>query len=287
MRWIASSRVAIVVGPLPRTRRAESPRPIPRSMRPPLTWLSVASALAVTEGSRVAGLVTQVPRRSRSLAVAMSVSRTYASCQRTWESNSHAYSKPAASAWRVSASVRSIVWSGLSVNPNFMGATSALSYCLLSKVQDGGPPMPLAPEDSGSDEVVVGVRAPVAVERPNEIAVRDGVADLLDPPQVFRQPARSGARDEHHLGAVEAEGASSLGKVPVVADVHADLADRGFEDGIAQVPRAEVVLLPEALDVRDMRLAVLAEVGPVGIDHGRGVVVDARGLLVLLVHRHD
>ena len=112
------------------------------------------------------------------------------------------------------------------------------------------------------------------------------MADLLDPPQVFRQPARSGARDEHHLGAVEAEGASSLGKVPVVADVHADLADRGFEDGIAQVPRAEVVLLPEALDVRDMRLAVLAEVGPVGIDHGRGVVVDARGLVVLLVHRH-
>ena len=66
----------------------------------------------------------------------------------------------------------------------------------------------------------------------------------------------------------------------VVADVDADLADGGVEDGPAEVPRLEVVLLPEALDLRDVVLAVLAEVGAVGVDHGGGVVVEA-GLLDL------
>ena len=56
MTRIASSSVAIVVGGLPSTRRAESPRPIPRSIRPPLSSSSVASDEAVTLGSRVAGV---------------------------------------------------------------------------------------------------------------------------------------------------------------------------------------------------------------------------------------
>ena len=39
--------------------------------------------------------------------------------------------------------------------------------------------------------------------------------------------------------------------------------------------------------MRDVGLAVLAEVRPVGVDDGRGVVVDPGRLLVLLVHRRD
>ena len=66
--------MAMVVGALPSTRRALSPRPMPRSIRPPLISLSVASALAVTLGSRVAGLVTQVPSRSRWVLIAIIVS---------------------------------------------------------------------------------------------------------------------------------------------------------------------------------------------------------------------
>ena len=81
---VASSSVASVVGGLPRTRRAESPRPMPRSIRPCERSWSTASALAVTDGSRVAGFVTQVPRRRRSLAWAMSVRSTYGSFQSTW-----------------------------------------------------------------------------------------------------------------------------------------------------------------------------------------------------------
>src|SRR4026208_1633802 len=89
-------------------------------------------------------------------------------------------------------------------------------------------------------------------------------------------------------GAVEAEGPGALGEVAVVADVDADLADGRLEDRVAHVPGPEVELLPEALDVRDVGLAVLAQVRAVRVDHGGRVVVDARGLRVLLVHRrHD
>src|SRR6266536_3765496 len=103
------------------------------------------------------------------------------------------------------------------------------------------------------------------VDGPNEVAVGHRVADLLDAPEVFAQSARRRARDEHHLRAVEAQGAGALREMAVVADIHADLAHRRLEDGIAQVAGPEVELLPEALDVRDVRLAVLAEVRPVGV----------------------
>ena len=61
---------------------------MPRSMRPPDSSLSTASADAVTVGSRVAGLVTQVPRRRVVVAWAISVSSGYGSRHRTWLSNS-------------------------------------------------------------------------------------------------------------------------------------------------------------------------------------------------------
>ncbi len=85
---VACSNVASVVGFLPITRRALSPRPMPRSIRPPEMILSVAKALAVTVGSRVAGFVTQVPRRMRIVLSAISVRSGYGSSQRTCESKS-------------------------------------------------------------------------------------------------------------------------------------------------------------------------------------------------------
>ena len=74
MTCTACSRSFIDVGGLPRTRRAESPRPMPRSIRPPDSSLRTARVDAVTDGSRVAGLVTQVPSRSVVVASAMRVS---------------------------------------------------------------------------------------------------------------------------------------------------------------------------------------------------------------------
>ena len=61
---------------------------MPRSIRPPDSSLSSASSEAVTDGSRVAGLVTQVPSRRRVVAWAISVSSGYGSRHRTCESNS-------------------------------------------------------------------------------------------------------------------------------------------------------------------------------------------------------
>ena len=88
MTWTASSSIAIVVGGLPRTRMAESPRPIPRSKRPPESSWRTARLDAVTDGSRVAGFVTQVPSRRVVVACAISVSSGYGSRHRTWLSKS-------------------------------------------------------------------------------------------------------------------------------------------------------------------------------------------------------
>src|SRR2546423_1772712 len=57
--------------------------------------------------------------------------------------------------------------------------------------------------------------------------------------------------------------------------------------GAAQVAGPEIELLPEPLDVGDVGLAVRAQVRAVGVDDGGRVVVDAGGLGVFLVHRHD
>src|SRR5436305_14796791 len=84
---------------------------------------------------------------------------------------------------------------------------------------------------------------------------------------------------------MQTEHPSAFGKMPVVADVNTDLADRRVEHRIAHVPRPEVKLLPEAVHVRNVRLAVLAEVFPVSVDDRGGVVADPD--LVLPVHRDD
>src|SRR5215471_7530017 len=126
---------------------------------------------------------------------------------------------------------------------------------------------------------------PDPVDRADEVLVGDRGAGLLEPPQVLRQPPAGRRRIEDDLGAGQAERPPALGEVPLVADVDADPAHRGVEHRVPEVAGAEVVLLPEALHLRDVVLAVLAEEGAVGVDHRGGVVVDA--LLLFLVDRHD
>jgi hypothetical protein len=71
MTWIESRSVASVVGLPLVTRTAESPRPIPHTVRLPNMSLSVAKSEPVTVGSRVAGLVTNGPTRIRSVAASI------------------------------------------------------------------------------------------------------------------------------------------------------------------------------------------------------------------------
>src|SRR2546423_13529003 len=88
---------------------------------------------------------------------------------------------------------------------------------------------------------------------------------LLELPRVGGQAAARGGRVEADRGAVEPERPPALGEVPVVADVHADLTDGRVEHRVAQIAGPEVELLPKALDLRDVRLAVLAQVCAVGV----------------------
>src|SRR3954462_7277002 len=88
----------------------------------------------------------------------------------------------------------------------------------------------------GIDEVALAVEVVVAelldadpVDRPDVVHVGHRRRRLLEAPDVLRQAARRGRRVEHDLCPVEAERPPALGEVAVVADVHADLADRGVE----------------------------------------------------------
>src|SRR3954447_6750576 len=121
------------------------------------------------------------------------------------------------------------------------------------------------------------------VDGADVVHVGDRRGRLLEPPQILRQAAAGGRRGEEDLGAGENEAAPAFWEVAVIADVHAHLADRRVEHRISVRTGGEVVLLPEPLDLRDVLLAVLAEVPAVGIDDGRGVVVQPR--LHVLVHR--
>ncbi len=58
---IASASVASDMGGCPMTRRAESPRPIPHTVRLPYMSFSVANSEAMTDQSLVPGLVTIGP----------------------------------------------------------------------------------------------------------------------------------------------------------------------------------------------------------------------------------
>src|SRR4051812_13194167 len=73
----------------------------------------------------------------------------------------------------------------------------------------------------------------------------------------------------------------------VVTNVNADLSRGGIEDRISEVAWPEIELLPETWShVRDVVLAVLAQVLAVRIDHRGRVVVDAGDLLFINRDHH-
>src|ERR1035437_5115713 len=115
-----------------------------------------------------------------------------------------------------------------------------------------------------------------AVDGAHEIAVGHGVRGLLQLPQILAETGHGGRWVEDNLGAGQSQGARAFGEVAVVADVDADFDEAEVEHREAEVSGAEVELLPEAgRDVRDVGLAVLAEVSAVVVDHGGGVVEQA------------
>jgi hypothetical protein len=69
-------------------------------------------------------------------------------------------------------------------------------------------------------------------------------------------------------------------RAPVITDIYADGSVLGFENGIAQIARREVELLPESgMHVRDVVLAVLAQIASVCIDDCGSIEIHSRHLL--------
>ena len=77
-------------GLFPMTLMAESPRPIPHTVRSPYMSLRVAKTEAVTVQSRVPGLVTMGPTTIVSVTASIWLWMTYGSCQSTWLSKVYA-----------------------------------------------------------------------------------------------------------------------------------------------------------------------------------------------------
>ena len=76
------------------TRTAESPRPIPITVRLPNISFSVANALAVTVQSRVSGFVTIGPTITLRVCARICVKIGNGSSHRMCESNVHTWLKP-------------------------------------------------------------------------------------------------------------------------------------------------------------------------------------------------
>src|ERR1700675_1516825 len=92
----------------------------------------------------------------------------------------------------------------------------------------------------------------------------------------------SGGGIKNNFRAVQSEDARAFGKMAVVADVDADAGVFRFENGIALVSGGEIKFLPESgMHVRDVVLAVLAQVLAVGINDRGGVEVQAGHLLLV------
>src|SRR6185437_7462154 len=121
--------------------------------------------------------------------------------------------------------------------------------------------------------------APHAINRAHKVAVRDRVRRLLQLPKVFAQTRNGGRRIKDDLRAIQPQRPRAFGKVPVIAGVNADLAEAEIKHRISQVAGPEVKLLPEArLQMRNVCLAVLAQVRAFAVNHRRRVVVETLGL---------
>ena len=102
------------------TRRAESPRPIPHTVRSPNISLRVANSDAVTVQSRVPGFVTMGPTFIRRVASRIREKMTKGSCHRMWESNVQVWVNPSVSARWARSMVRDAGGSVWRTMPNSM-----------------------------------------------------------------------------------------------------------------------------------------------------------------------
>src|SRR6266498_2928259 len=125
-----------------------------------------------------------------------------------------------------------------------------------------------------------------AVYGTNEVSIRNCMGRLLQTPQILRKPGYCRRWIKNNLGAVQTQCASAFRKVAIVTDVDPDARKSSIKCWIAQITWPEIEFLPESgIDMRYVILPVLAQVLAVSIDHGGGVVINARDFF--LINRHD
>src|SRR5215216_1170054 len=125
-----------------------------------------------------------------------------------------------------------------------------------------------------------------AIDRANEVTVCNCVCRLFQPPQVFGESSHCGRGIENDLGAVQTECARAFGEVAIVADVNSDACESRVKTRVTEIAGPKVKLLPKArIHVRDVVLAILAEVLAIRVDHRGGVVIDPGEFL--FIDRHD
>ncbi len=110
------------------------------------------------------------------------------------------------------------------------------------------------------------------VDGTDVVLVGYGRRRLLQLPQILRMSPRRRCRVENDLCSGEAERPPSLGEVSVITDIHADSTNGRIENGIAEIARLEVELLPEPFDLRNVHLAVDPEKFSIVVDDSRSVV---------------
>src|SRR5713101_6077249 len=115
-----------------------------------------------------------------------------------------------------------------------------------------------------------------AIDGGDKVGVGDGMGGLLQFPKIFGEAGDGGRWVVYDFRAVESEDSGAFREVAVVADVNANAGITSLEDGIAGVSGREIKLFPEArVAMRNVVLAVFAEIAAAGVNDRGGVEIDA------------
>src|SRR5690606_23106230 len=96
---------------------------------------------------------------------------------------------------------------------------------------------------------------------------------------LLRMPTDRGRIDEQ-LGTLHRGEARGFGIPLVPADEHTELGGLRMPNFVAEIAGREVILLVVPRIVRDVHLAVLAEVTALAVEHRSRIVINARGTLL-------
>src|SRR5215471_17176487 len=125
-----------------------------------------------------------------------------------------------------------------------------------------------------------------AINRADKITIRNRVSRLFKFPQVLGQSGYRSRWVEDNLSPIQPQDSGAFREMPVITDIHTHARILGLKDRIAKVSGREVKLFPESgMAVRNVVLAVFAQIAAVGVDDCRRVEVHTGH--VLFVNRNN